>query len=449
MNHISEFESSGSSPGMSCVIDGCTTVCILPHDAPLSGKSQFICKNHPRQVQVQTFQQYVSARRNYDPSKDRQDGQVHFQECQFESKKTKRDEHEHEFRPQRFRIALRRFDADGMPISPGLNGQMDFDLSLPEGWFPSYPAGDPRGLPDPLKLSLADESEWSQRARKAVREAQAETQTINFKKWVSENLPPDEQPGPDGYKLFFGLAHRFKPEREFGTKGSTLFYRIPSLVDLLQQEFVAACADRKKLNRATIKLLREIRFFSLGESVYIGPMDPRATCPRCGCQFHTRDENGELRCHDCHLHLPESEPESEAEESDVIERGERAIERNLTESKVYDPSAGRWLRSLTPEQFVNGLIKLGRFRRLPLGINLKKAAGSYQILVDGLLPRDVAQQTSEKPTTIKSRADDVFDAATNDEELQVTAEDVLALKFLKEKHLLRNSSRDSYLVKGR
>jgi hypothetical protein len=29
MNHISEFESSGSSPGISCAVYGCTTVCIL------------------------------------------------------------------------------------------------------------------------------------------------------------------------------------------------------------------------------------------------------------------------------------------------------------------------------------------------------------------------------------------------------------------------------------
>ncbi len=447
MNHISEFESSGSSPGISCAVDGCTTVCSLPPDASLTGRSRFICHNHFRQVQVQTFQQYVPARRNYDPSKDRQDAQVHFQEYQFEAKKTKRDDQAHEFRPKRFRIALPRFDANGTPVPPGLNAQIDFDVSLPEGWFDSYPAGDPRGLPDPLKLSLADESEWSQQARKAELKVQAETQKINFKKWVSENLPPDEQPGPDGYKLFFGVARPFKPEREFGTKDSTVFYRGPSLVDLPQKEFVAACADRKKLKRATIKLLHEIRFFSPGESVYIGPMDPRDTCPRCGCQFYTRDDNGVLRCHDCHLHLPESEPESETEESDVVDRGERAIERNLPESKLYDPSAGRWLRSLTPEQFVGGLIKLGRFRRLPLGTNLKKAAGSYQILVDGLLPRDVAQQTSEKPATIKSRADDVFDAATNDEELKVTAEDVLALKLLKEKHLSQNPSRDSYLVR--
>jgi hypothetical protein len=427
MNHISEFESSGSSPGISCAVDGCTTVCILPPDAPLSGRSQFICKNHPRLVQVQTFQKYVPARRDYDSTKDRPDAQVHFQTDQFDRQLEK---HEGTTRSE-------------------FNGRMAFDVSLPDGWFDSYPAGDPRHLPDPNKLRSAEKSEWSKQARKADRETRAETSNISFKTWVSENLPPDEQPGPDSYKLFFGVARRFKPEREFGTKDLTLFYAVPSLVDLPQQEFVAECADRKKLNRAAIKLLRAIGFFSSSESVYIGPMDPRDTCPRCGCQFYTRSENGKLRCHDCHLHLPESEAESEAEESDLVERGERAIERNLLEKKIYDPNAGRWLRSLTPEQFVNGLIKMGRFRRLHLGTNLKKAAGSYQILVEGLLPHDVAQQTGEKSTTIKSRADDVFEAVNNAEELRITADDALALKLLWEKYLSGNPSRDSYLVKGR
>jgi hypothetical protein len=422
-------------------------VCILAPNTPVSATSKFICKNHPRQVQVETFQEYVPARRHYDSTMDRQDAQVHFQKCQFEAEKTKHDEQAYEFLPKRFHIVLPRCDETGIPITPALNAQMDFDVSLPDGWFDSYPAGDPRHLPDPNKLRLADKSEWSKQAQKSEREARAETSNFNFKTWVSENLPPDEQPDPDAYKLFFGVARPFKPEREFGTKDSMLFYAVPSLVDLPENEFLKACAERRKLNRATRRLLREIGFFSLGESVYIGPIDPRDTCPRCGCQFYTRNENGKLRCHDCHLHLPESERKSEAEESDVVERGERAIERNLSKYKIYDPNAGRWLRSLTAEQFVNGLIKLGRFRRLHLGANIKKAAGSYQILVDGLLPRDVAQQTGEKPTTIKSRADDVFDAAANDEELEVTAEDVVALKLLKEKYLPLNPSWDSYLVR--
>ncbi len=346
------FDANAAQPGdcgirvdlrnlIACSSPGCTT--LYRAGEQLTRKAKYICRNHSRQDQVEAFQEYVPERRGYDSTKDRQDAHVHFQEYQLEIKKTKPGDL-HEFRPKRFCIALPRFNSHGMPVSAGLNAQMDFDVSLPYGWFDSYPAGDPRGLPDSKRLHLAEESEWSKQTRRAERDTRARTRKINFKTWVNE-LPPDEQPSADAYRI--GAARRFTPEREFGSKDFMLFYALPSLVDLPEAEFLKACAERKKLNRATSKLLREVRFFSLGESVYLGPMDPRDTCPRCGCQFYTQDDNGELRCHDCHLHLRESEPESEAEESDVVERGERAIERNLPESKVYDPHAGRTLRPMT------------------------------------------------------------------------------------------------------
>lgn len=59
-----------------CKIEGCTEVFKTEED--ISSNARFICRNHPRSVQVE------AAGRMYDWKKDNEDADVHFQEHQFD-----------------------------------------------------------------------------------------------------------------------------------------------------------------------------------------------------------------------------------------------------------------------------------------------------------------------------------------------------------------------------
>src|SRR6266699_7010508 len=59
-----------------CAIEGCLEV--FKTAETLSPNARFICKNHPRKVQVE------AVGRKYDVKKDETDQDVHFQDCQFD-----------------------------------------------------------------------------------------------------------------------------------------------------------------------------------------------------------------------------------------------------------------------------------------------------------------------------------------------------------------------------
>lgn len=61
---------------LSCAVEKCEST--IEVDGPVSGKALFICKNHPRSVQVQ------AAGRVYDERRDEADKEIHFQTVQFD-----------------------------------------------------------------------------------------------------------------------------------------------------------------------------------------------------------------------------------------------------------------------------------------------------------------------------------------------------------------------------
>ena len=74
------FDSSELRPGangLGCAVPGCETYRYVAE--PLSPNARYICKRHPRQIQVKALQTYVPERRDYDSKKDRQDARAHFQ----------------------------------------------------------------------------------------------------------------------------------------------------------------------------------------------------------------------------------------------------------------------------------------------------------------------------------------------------------------------------------
>ena len=59
-----------------CKVKGCTNVHLT--EEAISPKASFICKDHPREVQIQ------AAGRKYNPKTDEADKDVHFQDHQFD-----------------------------------------------------------------------------------------------------------------------------------------------------------------------------------------------------------------------------------------------------------------------------------------------------------------------------------------------------------------------------
>jgi hypothetical protein len=202
------------------------------------------------------------------------------------------------------------------------------------------------------------------------------------------------------------------------------------LWNLPYDEFLKACAERKKLHLAAKNILNDRGFAKKPDSVYIGPLDPLKRCPRCGNTFFTRDDKGQLRCHDCHLHL-QFEFENDEADEEVTTALERVFERDPTRKMVYDPNAGRERRSLTPDEFVSALIASGRMRKIHKPGNFDKNVGSFRILVLGHLPRDVARDTRANPATVKSRADDLFEAVREVGSVQRTRADEEAIELLR------------------
>ena len=69
-----------------CKVEGCTEV--FRTEEPVSLKARFICKNHPKEVQIR------AVGRKYNPKTDEADEEVHFQNHQFDkdlNRKAKRD----------------------------------------------------------------------------------------------------------------------------------------------------------------------------------------------------------------------------------------------------------------------------------------------------------------------------------------------------------------------
>jgi len=65
-----------------CKIEGCSNV--FRTNEPVSPEARFICKDHPRNVQL------AAVGRTYNEKWDNEDAEVHFQEHAFDPKLTRR-----------------------------------------------------------------------------------------------------------------------------------------------------------------------------------------------------------------------------------------------------------------------------------------------------------------------------------------------------------------------
>jgi ribosomal protein L37E len=163
------------------------------------------------------------------------------------------------------------------------------------------------------------------------------------------------------------------------------------------------CAERKVLFKQWGKQLREI----LGSHVnsHVGARYEAENCPRCGASVFTTPRRV---CFDCGYTLGELHYKPRTQDLTSYRDG-----LNMPPVQEITRSTNRRRRRrLTPEQFVAGLILRGQFENLTDTASLEKAAGTYQILCEGWLPRDVAESSGVAERTIASRAERLFETVT-------------------------------------
>jgi hypothetical protein len=210
-------------------------------------------------------------------------------------------------------------------------------------------------------------------------------------------MPSEPQPTPepltnsDEYRLFF-IADIRKTTAAKTERGRNRF----------QEKTAVLWKKRRAAYAKGSELLRESGYFRHSES-YDGVIDcDRHACPRCGGSVFDK----KLRCQDCGYKYFRERPAADAP---IHERIAHQKGMPVVRDKTRN---GRRRRCLTPQQFVAGLILRGQFENLTDAASLEKAAGTYQILCEGWLPRDVAQFSDDAERTIASRAERLFDTVT-------------------------------------
>lgn len=222
-------------------------------------------------------------------------------------------------------------------------------------------------------------------------------------------LPPMPQPPPsplagaEDYKLMFIQNLRKK------TSAKTAEGR-----DKFQKRMKQLWSDRKRLYRVGKKLLQDAGFFKQSQSPD-GPVDSRNSCPRCGCtvfdsnnrqnmeaKFPPATVHEKLVCHDCG-YVPREH--SYWIKSADVDESKHSTELASSETK-YCPAAATNPR-LTPQQFVTALLIRGQLEDIADPEKRKKLVGSYLILCEKWLPRDVQQGlfVADAEETLKKRAD--------------------------------------------
>ena len=163
------------------------------------------------------------------------------------------------------------------------------------------------------------------------------------------------------------------------------------------------CAERKAQFKAWNKRLREA-LGSHGNS-YTGGRYQTENCPRCGASVFTTKRH---ICFDCGYTL--GELHYQPRKRDLTSYTDAFCLPPVQE--ITRLSNQRRRRHLSPEQFVAGLILRGQFENLTNVASLEKAGGTYQILCDGWLPRDVAAFSNDSERAIAARAERLFDTVT-------------------------------------
>jgi ribosomal protein L37E len=229
-----------------------------------------------------------------------------------------------------------------------------------------------------------------------------------MKSWGWWESPAEPQPPPgtflgaDRYSCVIGpdlwRDVNFIPS----LKRKTLAKKENNLVKFAEEKR-RLCAERKAQFKAWNKKLRE----SLGShgNSHNGGRYHAENCPRCGASVFTTKRHV---CLDCGYTLGELHYRPRTQDLPSYRDG-------LGWSPVQEitrVSNQRRRRHLTPEQFVAGLILRGQFENLTNAASLEKASGTYQILCEGWLPRDVAVFSNDSERAIAARAERLFNTVT-------------------------------------
>lgn len=272
-----------------------------------------------------------------------------------------------------------------------------------------------RRLPDELESDKPEYDEFASYLRRNRPDSLAD------RDWVyGSPKPPDEadqvivafmeahppQPPPDpfpGAELYSGALHQFgvipSLKRKTAAKQEKNLARFAA-------EKRQLCAERKAEFKFWNKKLRE----ALGShsNSHTGGGYETESCPRCGASFFV---NKRRVCFDCGYTLGEIHYRSRTH--DLVSFRDASAMPLVQE--ITKRSNQRRRRCLTPEQFVAGLILRGQLANLTTAASLEKASGTYQILCEGWLPRDVAKLSDDSERAIASRAERLFDSVAEHE----------------------------------
>ncbi len=153
------------------------------------------------------------------------------------------------------------------------------------------------------------------------------------------------------------------------------------------------CAERREQMLLGVQMLRDSGFFKHSNS-FDGTPDKRQRCPRCHGTYWT---GRPLRCHDCRWVLRERKA------SAIPEFGKNSRLIGLSLPKFG--AKGRQRRSCTPKELLLALLCRGDLLRANTDEKALRLVGVSRILIDGWLPRDVAEEIGENPETLRTHAD--------------------------------------------
>ena len=222
---------------------------------------------------------------------------------------------------------------------------------------------------------------------------------------VKPQPPPEPFPGADGYSYVIGPSSWRDAPFIPNLKRRTAATKEKNLARFAAEK-KRLCAERKALFKEWNRKLRE----TLGShsNSHNGGGYETENCPRCGASVFVKRRRV---CLDCGYKLGELHytPRTKDLTSYMDSFGLPPVQ------EITRRSNQRRRRHLTPEQFVAGLILRGQLENLTDAASLEKASGTYQILCEGWLPRDVAAFSNDSERAIAARAERLFDTVTDHE----------------------------------
>jgi len=221
-------------------------------------------------------------------------------------------------------------------------------------------------------------------------------QPVGYKQVLLAGMPETAQPVPepptnsDDYRFFF------IPDIRKKTAAATERGR-----ERFQEKMDALWSERKALYAEGLRLLHESGFFRHSESQE-GIIDcDRHACPRCGGSVFDK----KLRCHDCGYQY--------FRERTTAHISVREVQANQLGMPVIRQKTrnGRHRNKMAPKEFAAAILVSGKWLKLARNPKEFRALkGSYLILCEGWLPRDVVPITGEKVNAIERRSERLWRA---------------------------------------